>query len=635
MAFPTGLTNALNGVTEIMAEHLNNLEAKVGIDSSAVATSLDYLLKNPLSANPGHTHTLEYVTNVTASAAELNLLNLSGLTIGWVLRATAAGTAAWGAILAGDLPTAIDAAKIADGSVSNAEFQYLASVTSDIQGQINAKLPTATYESAASIDPGHIHSKLWASDGSPEAVTVDAGGNVGIGQASWGTSAAKVLAIGSGTAPSTSPADAVQLWSADRNAVAGAASLHLRTEDGTSHVFGDRFGINTITPSCNLHVTKTFDTIGATGASYQLPTYQNGLFETIVNGDDDVNSSYSFGGAVYFKSDITNTANDYSKYYHIAFGNISNNANPKLGALYGNVNVVNNNANLTTAGFYYAGFNIASHLGSGTAGGLMGMSNTVVLTAPAGLTSAVTTAIGGNFAVQVSAAATGTGSGTTVTGMGATVQCIGVVAGTATATITTARGVWAKVYARYSGATITTASGVYIENGSAGLNTGAITNQYGLYIEDQTLGVTLKFNIYSAGDGINFLGGNTGIGQATFGTSATKTLAIATGTAPSTSPTDAFQIYSADQAAGNACLHTRTEGGAIIKLFQGAALTSQLTTLTHTAPTPDYAIQDLVNSGCYGFVTKDEGNTVLSVIANLQTRVSELETRLQAHGLLA
>lgn len=34
--------------------------------------------------------------------------------------------------------TGIDAAKIADGSVSNAEFQYLAGVTSDIQTQLNA-----------------------------------------------------------------------------------------------------------------------------------------------------------------------------------------------------------------------------------------------------------------------------------------------------------------------------------------------------------------------------------------------------------------------------------------------------------------------------------------------------------------
>lgn len=68
---------------------------------------------------------------------------------------------------------------------------------------------------------------------------------------------------------------------------------------------------------------------------------------------------------------------------------------------------------------------------------------------------------------------------------------------------------------------------------------------------------------------------------------------------------------------------------------KGAALTAQLTTITSTAPvTPDYAIQDLTTTTPYGFVTKDEGNSVLSVIANLQTRVSQLESRLQALGLI-
>lgn len=65
-------------------------------------------------------------------------------------------------------------------------------------------------------------------------------------------------------------------------------------------------------------------------------------------------------------------------------------------------------------------------------------------------------------------------------------------------------------------------------------------------------------------------------------------------------------------------------------------ITDELTTITHTAPgTPDYAIQDLTDSGPFGFVTKDEGNTVLSVIANLQARVNELETALVTLGLLA
>jgi len=73
----------------------------------------------------------------------------------------------------------------------------------------------------------------------------------------------------------------------------------------------------------------------------------------------------------------------------------------------------------------------------------------------------------------------------------------------------------------------------------------------------------------------------------------------------------------------------------VTPVVRPTALTTQLTSITHTAPgTPDYAIQDLVDSGGFGFVTKDEGNTVLSTILNLQTRVAELQTKLTALGLL-
>ena len=66
-----------------------------------------------------------------------------------------------------------------------------------------------------------------------------------------------------------------------------------------------------------------------------------------------------------------------------------------------------------------------------------------------------------------------------------------------------------------------------------------------------------------------------------------------------------------------------------------AANTTALTDITFTAPgSPDYAIQDLTNSSPFGFVTKDEGNTVLSVVKNLQDRVSELESKLQTYGML-
>jgi hypothetical protein len=71
-------------------------------------------------------------------------------------------------------------------------------------------------------------------------------------------------------------------------------------------------------------------------------------------------------------------------------------------------------------------------------------------------------------------------------------------------------------------------------------------------------------------------------------------------------------------------------------IVQPTELTDELTTITYTAPgTPDYAIQDLTDSGGFGFATKNEGNTALSVIANLQTRVNELETKLVSLGLLA
>ena len=84
---------------------------------------------------------------------------------------------------------------------------------------------------------------------------LDANGNWWLGSAAPGTSAVRTLVVGNGTAPSAAhPADAVQLWSADRGATAGKGSLHLRTEDGTSHVLGDRVGIGTVAPTVPLQV---------------------------------------------------------------------------------------------------------------------------------------------------------------------------------------------------------------------------------------------------------------------------------------------------------------------------------------------------------------------------------------------
>lgn len=68
---------------------------------------------------------------------------------------------------------------------------------------------------------------------------------------------------------------------------------------------------------------------------------------------------------------------------------------------------------------------------------------------------------------------------------------------------------------------------------------------------------------------------------------------------------------------------------------QASANTTALTDITFTAPgTPDYTIQDLTQSTPFGFVNSNEAQTVLSVIKNLQTRVSELEAALQTWKIL-
>jgi len=44
---------------------------------------------------------------------------------------------------------------------------------------------------------------------------------------------------------------------------------------------------------------------------------------------------------------------------------------------------------------------------------------------------------------------------------------------------------------------------------------------------------------------------------------------------------------------------------------------------------------DLTTTTPYGFAAKDEGNTVLKVIANLQARLAEVEARLEECGIIA
>jgi hypothetical protein len=69
---------------------------------------------------------------------------------------------------------------------------------------------------------------------------------------------------------------------------------------------------------------------------------------------------------------------------------------------------------------------------------------------------------------------------------------------------------------------------------------------------------------------------------------------------------------------------------------QPAALTAQVTTLTHAAPgTPDYTIAALTTTSPAGFASIDEGTTVVACVRNLQVRLAEVEARLEEAGIIA
>lgn len=62
-----------------------------------------------------------------------------------------------------------------------------------------------------------------------DVIYIKANGNIGFWITTFGTNAAKVLAIGNGTAPTTSITDGIQLWAED---VAGSSELRVRDEAG-------------------------------------------------------------------------------------------------------------------------------------------------------------------------------------------------------------------------------------------------------------------------------------------------------------------------------------------------------------------------------------------------------------------
>ena len=90
--FPSAIdsySTLVDNTHDVLAADQNNpndaiesIEAKLGIDSSAVATSIDYLLKSASSIDPGHSHSL--LTNLTVAATKMYWYQNVAIT-GWTI----------------------------------------------------------------------------------------------------------------------------------------------------------------------------------------------------------------------------------------------------------------------------------------------------------------------------------------------------------------------------------------------------------------------------------------------------------------------------------------------------------------------------------------------------------------------
>ena len=357
---------------------------------------------------------------------------------------------------------------------------------------------------------------LLSSNLSSSSFIVDASGNIGVGTYTFGTSAAKVMALYNGTTPTTSPEDTVQLWCADRGGTAGKAALHLLTEDGTSHVFGDRVGIGTASPGAYL-----FNVAGQS----------------------------SFGGNVYPAANNTyNLGSPSLQWNSLSAKNISC-ARSNVD-IYGTVASLTLYNNYATSGTYYnRALLVTNYINSD---GDQTADNT-----------------GYDRGLQVTNwLRENAGTLTELTGVYVEYGAYGPAGADLTGTIATAHGL--RVFGtKVSSATITTNYGIKIDGTVSG------TTAYGLYIG--TISGTTTYGIYQSGSSnLNYFAGNIGLGTTSPGSSLAKGIAIASGTGPTTAPADMAQLWvrDANNEAGKASLHMMSESGTNVLVVVGTIIKS-------------------------------------------------------------
>jgi hypothetical protein len=566
-------------VTSGTIENINttgNLQGETWADGDTLYLSgtTSGVITNVKPSAPTHTVILGFVIYAHANngkiytkvdngyeIGELHDVNVSTAASGDYLRYN--GTV-WvdSTIQAADLPTGIDAAKIGTGVVSNTEFGYLDGVTSAIQTQLNAKQATLTNPVTGTGTSGQVtyFTGTSAVTGSNNLFWDATNNRFGIGTTSPAQKLDVVGTIQSVNAFFNNPnATAIAIQRGD-----GTANFHLIGTDSTSGFF-----INTAGGTSNIQFRLNgtermrINTGGNVSIGNTNNTYNLDISGTLRNTTD-----------AYFATSSGNVGvgtTSPAEKLHVSGGNTRYDNTYGINWASGSGYVTNTDAITVISGYNgidlfcavsTSDIRLRNNQFSGTTMHLFKGNGNVILGG--------TTDAGYRLDVQgilrnTTSAYFATSSGSV--GIGTTTLTSGVILNVAG--ISEFRG------NAYFGKSSATNSIAYFFN-SLNDNRGEISfdGTNNIFRIESSYGGGGSFKPMGFFTGTNERlrisepGGNIGIGQTTFGTSATKTLAVSSGTAPSSSPADAFQMYSADITAGNAAAHFRTEGGAVIKLYQ-------------------------------------------------------------------
>jgi hypothetical protein len=178
-----------------------------------------------------------------------------------------------------------------------------------------------------------------------------------------------------------------------------------------------------------------------------------------------------------------------------------------------------------------------------------------------------------------------------------------------------------------------------------GVAASTFSNRGGWHLFSHT-GVTADIHMCSYSPLINFATLQTAASEINIGTGGTtstftKTINIGTGAGPgSTTAITIGSTFGTVNTIIRGNLTLGTSGGTLGFFGSGGntrqtALTTAIATITPPTYTLDNAIQGVTSTLPFGFVNANEGNTLINVVANLQARVNDLETKLRAYNLLA